>query len=115
MQADAGVADLTTPPAKAAEEGLGQKIYQAQCMQCHGVNGRGGIPVSVVGFISEKERAFLKTKTFAASQQPWVFSQPVFVDLVSKGLPGRNMPGFADYSSEECSASYQYVLSLTNK
>lgn len=116
VQADVGVTDLTVSPAVAdTDMGVGQKVYQSHCMSCHGYQGRGGIPVSVVGFVSEKERAYLKTKDFSVSKQPWVYNQSAFVDLVSKGLPGRNMPGFADFSAEEWSALYQYVESFRRR
>ncbi|MDP2600559.1 MAG: c-type cytochrome [Deltaproteobacteria bacterium] len=112
VQTDVGVTDLTVPPAGTDSVSLGQKIYQSDCMSCHGFQGKGGIPVSVVGFVSEKERATLKTKDFAVSRQTWTYNQAAFIDLVSNGLPGRNMPGFADYSAEEWSALYRYVQSL---
>lgn len=105
----------TVPEGVEQTGGLGQKIYQTSCMNCHGLNGKGGIPVSVVSFLNEKKKVYLKTKDLAVSQQSWVFSQSAFVDLVSKGLPGRNMPGFADFSAEEWGALYQYVQALRTK
>ncbi len=113
IETELAPADQTTPPEGSEQTGgLGQKNYQTHCMSCHGLNGKGGIPVSVVSFLNEKKKVYLKTKNLVQSQQPWVTSQAAFIDLVSKGLPGRNMPGFADFSAEEWNALYSYVQSF---
>lgn len=89
--------------------GLGEKLYQAHCLSCHGLNGKGGIPVKK---ISVNPSVFLKTRELAGAKAGWASNRQEFIDLVSKGLPGQGKPGIAGFTDEEWQALYQYVLSL---
>lgn len=87
----------------------GEKLYQTNCVSCHGVHGRGGINVAKVGF---QPFSYLKTRNFSESTGAWVQDRQAFVDMVSQGLPGFGKPGISHFSSEEWDALYQYVQSL---
>ena len=107
---DIAITDQTTD--QKTFQNVGEKIYQAECMSCHGTHGKGGIPLAVV---SVNPPVYLKAKDFSQSTGDWVNNRSRFIKLVSQGLPGRNMPGFAGFNDGEWSALYQYILALTRK
>ncbi|MBI4224015.1 MAG: c-type cytochrome [Deltaproteobacteria bacterium] len=98
------LADVTEVAQGRAETTLGGKLYQAKCLSCHGLNGKGGIPVKQ---ISVNPPVYLETKALTITQ-----SQAEFVRLVSQGLPGSGKPGIAGFTDAEWGALYQYVQSL---
>jgi len=102
-------ADVTTLPVGKETQSLGEKLYQTNCMSCHGLNGKGGIPITR---ISVNPPVYLKTRDFRDATGSWLVDRTQFIDLVSKGLPGSGKPGIAHFSSEEWDALYQYVQSL---
>ncbi|OGQ04044.1 MAG: hypothetical protein A3F82_06810 [Deltaproteobacteria bacterium RIFCSPLOWO2_12_FULL_44_12] len=101
--------DVAVLPEGKQAEGLGEKLYQANCLSCHGLSGKGGVPITR---ISVNPPVYLKTKDFAKADGAWVNDKNVFVDIVTKGLPGRGKPGIAHFSSGEWDSLYQYVQSL---
>lgn len=105
------IPDKNTPEATPTG-GIGEVLYQQNCLRCHGVKGRGGIPMQL---ISTNPAVYLRTRSFAESKGEWVTNQEAFRDLVSKGLPGRSKPGIAHFSSEEWTALYQYVKSMLQR
>lgn len=104
---EAALADASTVSKEA--QGAGENLYQKNCANCHGVAGKGGIPVSL---ISVNPPVYLRARALAQAQGAWVADRSQFIDLVSKGLPGRGKPGIANFSVEEWDALYQYVKLL---
>jgi len=103
------VADTTVVAEGMEASTSGGKIYQAQCLACHGLHGRGGIAVSQV---SVAPVVYLKTRNFANATGSWKQSRAEFIRIVSKGLPGEGKPGIAGFTGEEWSQLYRYVQSL---
>lgn len=63
-------------------------VYQANCLRCHGITGRGDGPSG--SFLNPKpanftDQAFMKNET----------SEDMYGDVLN-GLPGRPMPAFGD-------------------
>lgn len=98
------LADVTDIPQGRREPTLGGRLYQQHCLSCHGLNGKGGIPVKQV---SVNPPVYLETK--ALSVPP---TTEQFVKIVSQGLPGSGKPGLAGFTDEEWSALYRYVQDL---
>lgn len=98
------LADVGDIPQGRREPGLGGRLYQTHCLGCHGLNGKGGIPVKQV---SVNPPVYLETK--ALSLPP---SQREFIRLVSQGLPGSGKPGIAGFTDQEWGALYRYVQTL---
>ena len=84
--------------------------FQARCASCHGVEGKGGIPIRRVGV---QPFAYLKTKPFSTSDA-WYSDRSVFVRIVSEGLPGRGMPGMASFSQSEWETLFQTTRGLAH-
>lgn len=98
------LADVSNIPSGREAADLGGKLYQSHCVSCHGLNGKGGIPVKQ---ISVNPAVYLETKALSLTQ-----SQKEFIQVVSQGLPGSGKPGIAGFTDEEWQALYQYVQSL---
>ena len=88
---------------------LGASLYQASCMSCHGVKGRGGVRISVV---TSQPPAYLTTADFSKSKESWQTSLPAFIERVSKGNPGKSKPGISHFTNEEWQALYQEIKRL---
>jgi mono/diheme cytochrome c family protein len=91
-----------------SEEQVKNPIYQANCVQCHGVRGEGGIKVRNLGV---NPVAFITTRPFTL-QSAGLQSQEAFSRWVIQGIPGDVMPGFGNFSSSEMSELYQFVRGL---
>ncbi|MBI4223936.1 MAG: c-type cytochrome [Deltaproteobacteria bacterium] len=98
------LADVTEIPQGRREPGLGGRLYQQNCLNCHGLNGKGGIPVKQ---ISVNPPVYLETKALSVRQ-----TREEFIRLVSQGLPGSGKPGIAGFTDAEWGALYQYVQGL---
>jgi caa(3)-type oxidase subunit IV len=85
-----------------ATESAGGRIYQASCLQCHGATG-GGARVQNLGV---NPPAYVITRPLKAGD----FES--FSRIVSRGLPGRLMPGFGSLSGAELRELHSYVKSL---
>ncbi len=92
------------------DSSLGAQVYRAQCLECHGAQGEGGIRVGNLGV---RPQAFITTMPFMAGEESLKTAEG-FNRLVSRGLPGSAMPGNASLSGSEMSALYQYVKSMAS-
>lgn len=90
------------------EKSMGGRLYQSQCLQCHGSKGEGGVPVRNLGV---NPRAFVTTQAFTA-QSAGLKSQEAFAQFVSRGLPGELMPGNGHLTLSEMQDLFQFVKSL---
>lgn len=70
----------------------GYDVYNAQCAQCHGVNGGGGVGKRLAGTVTE---------TFPNLDD--------HVAVIAQGRPGTNMPAFEDrLTADEIEAVARY-------
>jgi caa(3)-type oxidase subunit IV len=92
--------------AAGGEENAGARVYNAQCVQCHGANGEGGIKVKNLGVWPP---AFATTQAFTPSN---LGSAEAFNKIVIHGLPGELMPGNGQLSGAELRDLYQFTRSL---
>ena len=92
---------------------LGKRVYEKQCIACHGADGRG-----------EGEAAYLlypKPRDFVAGKYVLVSTWdrvPIDEDLfrtVSRGMPGSAMPSWGHLSEEERWGLVHYVKSFAEK
>lgn len=91
---------------------LGQGLYEQHCAACHGTTGDGQGPASV--WLLPKPRDFGPGLFKVQSTPPG--SLPTDEDLfrvLTRGMPGSSMPGFAYLSEEERWALVEYVKLLT--
>lgn len=95
--------------ASKAAQSIGANLYQKNCANCHGVAGKGGIPLSL---LSVNPPVYLRASALAQAEGGWVTDRSQFIDLVSKGLPGRGKPGIANFSVEEWDELYRHVKAL---
>ncbi len=108
MAKPAAVAALPLAHPDLVEQSSGAKIYETNCLSCHGAGGQGGVPVQRVGV---GPFANLQTQPFSSSAA-WFSNQSMFVQKVSQGIPGHNMPSAASLSPAEWSSLFQHVRSL---
>ncbi|MBI4481891.1 MAG: c-type cytochrome [Acidobacteria bacterium] len=96
-----------------ADLGLGQKVYEQNCMRCHGSKGRGDGPdAQRLGF---RPRDFqfgqFKCRSTASGALPL---DEDLLRTVSRGLPGTPMVGFARVlRPEEQQAVIQYIKTFS--
>lgn len=93
---------------------LGQEVYQARCVQCHGVTGDGNGPAAAVMY--PRPRDYTKG-VFKFTSTPYG-SKPQRADLiktVTHGVRGTSMPGFSLLSREEIEGVVDYVLVLSQR
>ncbi|MBI3031251.1 MAG: c-type cytochrome [Candidatus Rokubacteria bacterium] len=92
---------------------LGKRVYEKQCMACHGADGRG-----------EGEAAYLlypKPRDFTAGKYALVSTWdriPTDEDLfrtISRGMPGSAMPSWGHLSEEERWGLVHYVKAFAEK
>lgn len=70
----------------------GQEVYNAQCAQCHGVSGGGGVGPAIAGVLEER--------------YPDISEH---IDIIADGVSGSNMPAFKGrLSAEEIEAVARY-------
>ena len=86
----------------------GAKIYQANCVQCHGSNGEGGVKVKNLGV---NPLAYVVTQPFSLQQES-LKSQEAFSKVVIQGLPGELMPGAGHLSGHRLRELYQFIKGL---
>ncbi len=99
-----------TPPSEEVTQ-LGQHLYQAHCVECHGLHGEGGIKVKNLGV---NPVAFVVTLPFQSSTGG-LSSQEQFNHRVILGLPGELMPGMGQLSSSELKELYQWVRGFSSR
>ena len=80
----------------------GAKIFQHNCAQCHGADGRGIAAMKTPNFTDQKVQASL--------------TEDQVVTTIKKGRPGTAMPAWADkISDQEIKAVAGYVRSLAGR
>jgi len=95
---------VTTEPVKptpvAANPELGKKLYDKNCAQCHGAEGKGDGPAA--DFVYPRPRDFslalFKVRTTLSGQLP---TDHDLFKAISKGLPGTSMPAWEKFLSDE--------------
>ncbi|RLS55758.1 MAG: hypothetical protein DWH91_08420 [Planctomycetota bacterium] len=90
----------------------GQAVYQAQCVQCHGISGDGDGPAA--DYLYPRPRDYRKG-LFKFTSTPYG-ARPIRDDLVRTvraGVRGSSMPGFNLLPDDEIQAVVDYVLTLT--
>ena len=87
----------TAQGAPAATEG--KKLFESQCAACHGLDGHGG------------ERA----PDIATSAKTQGHSDEQLVRIVTRGIPGTGIPGFASLSEGERTSVVAYLRQLQGK
>jgi putative copper resistance protein D len=94
-------------PADASSLARGKQIYQANCMACHGVSGRGDGPAST-GL--QPPPADLRAHMGAGHSDGQVF------EWLSNGIPNSAMPGFGNRLSENDRWNViNYIRSFANQ
>ncbi|MBI1906256.1 MAG: c-type cytochrome [Rhodocyclales bacterium] len=92
--------EAVPPTPVAADEAAGKKVYERNCMQCHGAEGAGDGPAAE--FVYPKPRDFrlgmYKIRTTLSGQLP---TDHDLFKVVSQGIPGTSMPAWERYLSEE--------------
>lgn len=102
--------DAEAEAAPAANEPPAKRMYQAHCVQCHGVTGKGGIKVKNLGLYPV---AYVTTAGFNL-QSEGLQSQEKFNERVIRGIPGDLMPGMGHLSGAELRDLYQFVRGLAS-
>ena len=90
-------------PAAAADLPRGQKVYQASCLACHGVNADGKGPAA----------AALKPRpTDFTSADFWKGrSDDSIKQVIQSGKPGTSMMGFGQLQGEDLDAAVAFLRS----
>ena len=78
---------------------LGQNTFNSSCAGCHGLDGRGND----------------KAVNISGSARVRHLSDGQLASLISKGIPGTGMPGFASLGAPKIHAVVGYVRSLQGK
>jgi len=87
----------------------GAQIYQARCLECHGMNGTGGSRMHPSGGLTMRYVPMLPL----TSKSAYIQSQDAFNKLIMNGLQGDLMPGNADLSGAELKELYNYTKQIT--
>jgi high-affinity iron transporter len=84
---------VAVAPARAPDLQLGARLYQAQCVSCHGASGRGDGPLA----------ARLDPPPIALSDPKRARERSVFSlqQIITRGVDGTSMPGFAALTDDE--------------
>ena len=90
--------------------GAGAHVYRAQCIQCHGANGEGGLKVRNMGVWPN---AYVTTQPFSSYAS--MSSNDAFNRVVLRGIPGELMPGNGQLSGAELRDLFTYVKGLRGK
>ena len=78
---------------------LGQSAFNSSCAGCHGLDGRGSD----------------KAVNIAASARVRHLSDGELAGIITNGIPGTGMPGFASLSASQIHALVAYVRTLQGK
>jgi len=100
--------DMAVPELSAQQIKVGSSIFTQTCVVCHGASGKGDgasssfFPIRPADFTDAKESAF--------------YSDQGRIEIIKKGIPGTQMPGWGSaLSDEEVLAVYGYIRSLRVK
>ena len=108
----AGLACVAAPAA-AQDVGNGEIVYEKRCTQCHGPGGDGKGEGWL--FMLPRPRVFADTNSYKFRTTPsgaLPTDQDLF-DIISKGIPGTSMPGFAVLPEQERWDVVAYIKALS--
>ncbi|HIA03375.1 MAG TPA: c-type cytochrome, partial [Myxococcales bacterium] len=91
----------------------GQTSYLKRCSQCHGVDGKADGPAAE--FMFPRPRVFANNNSYkvrTTNNESLPTDWDLF-DIISKGLPGSSMPGFAGLPEQERWDLVAFVKSLS--
>jgi len=91
-------------------QGLGKKIYDANCAACHGPAGEGNRPSQFRTLAQLRQLA--QGTSLLNQKATWANNYGQFAGIVTRGVPGTVKPGIGTLSEAELRAVYQYTLAL---
>jgi mono/diheme cytochrome c family protein len=97
-------------PAPAADARRGEALYAARCAVCHGPAGRGDGPAEFVLFPKPRDLTSGKFKIRSTSTVP---TDDDLFRVVTGGIPGTAMPGWASLTETERRDLVAYVKTLS--
>jgi mono/diheme cytochrome c family protein len=86
----------------------GAAIYAQHCAGCHGERGEG----KAVRVLSVAPYRYEMASSLAASTSPALRDRNKFAEVVTKGLPGKMMPGQATLTAQQIDDLFTFVRSL---
>jgi mono/diheme cytochrome c family protein len=92
----------------------GARVYERNCVQCHGVSGDGNGPAA--GYLTPRPRDY-RRGIFKFTSTPYG-SKPRREDLlrtVTRGITGTSMPSFRRMPKRDLESVVDYVLALTHR
>jgi mono/diheme cytochrome c family protein len=92
---------------------LGKRVYEKQCVACHGADGRGEGEAAYL--LYPKPRDFVAGKYALVSTWDRVPSDEDLFRTISRGMPGSAMPSWGHLSEEERWGLVHYVKSFAEK
>ena len=92
---------------------LGKRIYEKQCVACHGADGRGEGEAAYL--LYPKPRDFTLGKYALVSTWERVPTDEDLYRTISRGMPGSAMPSWGHLSEEERWGLVHYVKSFAEK
>ncbi|HEU5393276.1 MAG TPA: c-type cytochrome, partial [Candidatus Methylomirabilis sp.] len=93
--------------------GLGRRVYEKQCVACHGADGRGEGEAAYL--LYPKPRDFVAAKYALVSTWDRVPTDEDLYRTISRGMPGSAMPSWGHLSEEERWGLVHYVKAFAEK
>jgi mono/diheme cytochrome c family protein len=103
----------TQRPASPELLALGKRLYEKQCVACHGADGRGEGEAAYL--LYPKPRDFTTGKYALVSTWERVPTDEDLFRTISRGMPGSAMPSWGHVTEEERWGLVHYVKSFTEK
>lgn len=103
------VADRTATSAPRGDAQRGQVLYAQKCAVCHGPGGRGDGPAEFVVFPKPRD---LTSGKFKIRSTPTLPTDDDLFRVITAGIPGTAMPGWASLSESERWDLVAYVKTL---
>lgn len=90
----------------------GEKLYKRNCKVCHGFRGDGKGPAAAFFRIRPRDfrKGIYKYKLLMASQAP---TDEDLFEVLTRGLPGTPMPGFAGMTEEDRWSMVRYLRTFS--
>jgi len=93
-------------PARAANDDVGQDLYNARCATCHGQDGKAKTPIGTR----------LKTKDLTQAPVWKELTDPAIAKVIDEGTADKAMPPYKGrYSAEETAALLKYLRGFQPK